>query len=488
MSPSMRSLVRAAAVTLAFAALAPATVWPAAPVMPPAEAYALRAPLELQAGQGLHRVALPWEALRAARRDDLADLMVLDAQGRPVPSAWAPPRTETARREWRVLPRFAWPAPAPGARRVGGTDVQVRVDARGAVVEVQPTGATARADTRPPARWLLDASGLCASPRCTTGAPVRLAALDVQWPAAAAGETVQATVESSDDLQSWRAVAQASLVDLPGAEPGQRLQERRLPLPEPAAGARYLRLTLEPAVQPTQIRAEVIGAAPEPAWPRLPARFDAAGPGVWTFDAGAPLPLRRLHLDLPPAHSVVPLRLERRAHERDPWQPVVAFTAYRLLRDGRTLTSPPVDVEAPPARWWRLRLASPAGVPAEEPLAATLEWQPPQLVFAAEGPRAMLAVGHPTATAPRLPLSALLPGYRTGDEDRLPEARPGPAQTTAPAAEGWRERWARSTAAERRQWLLWAVLAATVAALLILARRLARDLRQDEPASGSDGR
>ncbi len=108
-----------------LAGLVPLAAWPAdAPADQPVQ-YTTRAELHLAAGEGLQRVVLPLDVLRALQRTDGEDLRVFNGRGEPVPQAWAGmPQAETAPPTLHELPRFAWPEPA----RERGDDLDVDIE------------------------------------------------------------------------------------------------------------------------------------------------------------------------------------------------------------------------------------------------------------------------------------------------------------------------------------------------------------------------
>ncbi|MFN3416331.1 MAG: DUF3999 family protein [Caldimonas sp.] len=431
-----------------------------------------QAPLTLTAGEGLQRVEIPLDLLRASSREGWSDLQVLNAQGEAVPQAWALPPPSQERERSAPLPRFAWPDPGPGDR--GDAAVQVQVDAQGAIVRIQGPATTAP-EGAASGRWLLDLG-----PDAHRSAEW-LAALELAWEVPSEGSHLRARVDASADLKQWQPVTDAALLDVPGvgAASGERLVQRRIEWPAAAPALRYLRLSLQPPARLTGVQALWRTREASAASATTPLRFEpeagTSPPRAWSLDLGGAVPLRELRLELPQRNSVASLVLEQRADDKTPWRAVARFTAYRLDRDGQEWRSPPVRWTAPPARHWRLRLEERSPALGSGALEATAVWIPPQLVFAARGePPFRLVAGGPVA--PSLTLPQLLPGYESGQEYRLPQAVAGPVSLTQ-TPQSWRERLAQASAADWRRWALWAVLVLAVAALALLARRLMRDIQ-----------
>ncbi|MFN3296299.1 DUF3999 family protein [Caldimonas sp.] len=432
-----------------------------------------QAPLTLTAGEGLQRVEIPLDLLRASTREGWSDLHVLNARGEPVPQAWALPPPARERERSAPLPRFAWPDPGPGGR--DDAAMQVQVDAQGAVVRIQGPS-TAAHEGSASTRWLLDLG-----PDVHRSAEW-LAALELAWEFPGEGSHLRARVEASADLKQWQAVTEAALLDVPGvgAASGERLVQRRIEWPAAAPALRYLRLSLQPPARLTGVQALWRTREASAASATTALRFEPeAGtnpPRAWSLDLGGAVPLQELRLALPQRNSVASLVLEQRAQEEASWRAVARFTAYRLDRDGQEWQSPPVRWTAAPARHWRLRLEERSPALGAGALEASAVWTPPQLVFAARGePPFRLVAGGPVASSLTLP--QLLPGYEAGQEYRLPQAVAGPVTLTPATPLSWRERLAQASAADWRRWALWAVLALAVIALALLARRLMRDIQ-----------
>lgn len=459
-----------------------ALAWAAAVAAAAAPEFAAQAPVQLHSGDGLHRLVLPLAVLQRSQRQDLADVRVLDAGGSPVPMAWAePPPAQTSTRLVAV-PRFAWPAAAAATGR--DAPVKVRVDAQGAVVQVETAPPSRPGSLTVATQWLLDLSPV----HRERGAGERLLALQVNWRTPAEGSTVHAALEASDDLQQWRPAGDALLLDAPGVggAAGERLSVRRIEMAQTTSPPKYLRLRLDPALPLQHVAAELQGRSEIAPLDSAQVRFQPVpGDGAvreWTLDLQGSVPLRRLQLELPQRNTVASFQLDRRADAREPWRPVASFTSYWLLRDGRELRSPGVELSAPPARHWRLRLSDRSPLPGAGVLPAAVHWQAPQLVFAARGePPFSLQIGKAHAEPQNVSLAQLIPGYRPGEELTLPAATLGEVQAVAAPSLTFTERFARSTPAERRRWALWAVLAVAVGLLAWLARRLMREMNTPPP-------
>lgn len=428
----------------------------AAPAWAQAPGFRSSAPLTLEGKDALHRVALPFEAYRDARRD-LADVRIFDSRGEPVPIAWAgESQAERQAPASFELPAFPITRMAP-AGAGAGAEVTVRA-ADGTLVAVRSKGDVKSGAARPVA-YLIDASAV----------KVPIGALVLDWKAGAGTQVVHMRVESSDDLKGWMPTASAPVVKVEAG--GRALQQPRIEFVP--RKAKYFRMTWDAAGFALEsVRAE---SAPETkAAPRAVRTVPATAtgkPDEFQFDLGARLPVEALRIVPSETNSVVSASLFSREDESAEWPLVMAAPFYRLQREGAEAQSPPVEIGRHAARYWMARLAkgSSGGAPALE-----AHWRAAQLVFVARGAEPYtIAFGKPRETAAALPVSSLIPNYEARAELRLAQARVGAISSAPPAT-----RWQRFTGElDARRLSLWAVLLGAVAALGFMAWRLYRQMR-----------
>jgi hypothetical protein len=388
-------------------------------------------------------------------------------------TAAAPPGQPAAR---QAAGTAAKPSPSPTASpAAGATTVQASGQGAGAGDWLLDLGSPAAAPDRQADRPHGQAPGHLPAP----------AALLLHWTGPPEGLVRRVQVLASADAQHWAPAGSGTLLDLPPLRGGAPVQQRRLallPLPE---GARYLRLQAEAPLALT--RAEAVPAATTPAPTVEQARFKPtrSGPRSWTLDSGAVLPVVRLQLHLPQDNAVWPLVLAHRlgpaegqpGADASAWQALPGTTAYRLLRGGERVESPPLVLAAQPARHWRLTLDERIATPEAGP-ELTLAWVAPQLLFATRGAGPFsLVFGAADAPAAALGRSELLPGYRPGDEFALPPARLGPVQQQPVQQPGALQRLQSDLASRPQQLVLWLALVLAVGVLALLAWRLARELK-----------
>jgi hypothetical protein len=431
------------------------------------------AEVTLEGADALHRLDLPFEAYRDARRD-LADIRVFNKEGDAVPIAWAPDpgkMTEPARPI--DLPIF--PVRAVPVEGNASTEVTIRT-ADGTLVSVRgktkPGSGPGQVRTRPGseqgqvpnvAAILLDAS--------KTNEPVKAIVFD--WQARPGSELVTVRVEASDDLKSWATIGTAPLLRLSNHD-GRALLQPRVEFPPRTV--KYLRATWDaPAFEPTAARAEYVDRGM--ALPRLTRTAEATRgtekPDDLIFDLGARLPVEALRLVPSQDNAVLVATFFVKNEPAEQWRGLTTSTFYRLQREGVESASPWKELGGrATARYWMARLApgsSQGPLPKLE-----IQWTPRRLVFVKQGEGPFhLAFANAQATATALPIESVMPKYQKGAEELLKQARVGPVVAGPPPS-----RWDKLIGEmDGRRITLWAVLVLGVAALGFMAWRLSKQAR-----------
>lgn len=446
------------------------------------EDFAAVAPVQLKPGEALQRLTLPWTVLQASRSSGLADVRVFDAEGHAVPQAWALPAAAGEQQRSIALPVFAWPEAGPTGS-IDNAPIRLQLSNEGRLLSLQlPAGRAAAPAADGRARqWLLDLSALPGLK------DERALALQLDWPSSAKGLARAVQIERSDDGQRWSANGQGLLLELPAANTPRidRLEwATTAPLP------RYLRLRFDDPI--ALKRAQLLlnrRLVPAARHEQQRLRFEpvAGEPAQWQLDLQGRIAPQALALQLPEGNQLLRLRLEQRNAESEAWRPVARFVAWRMQRGGVDGSSPAQPLVAEPARHWRLVAEAPTTLQ-DQALPALWQWQPPQLVLLAQGQGSSgfrLAVGRSgLASASATALAGLMPGYKEGDEYKLPEASLGALQ--AQAEPGLQQRLAEPDPATRRRWALWAVLIAAVAGLAWMARGLLGQLGKPPRTPGAE--
>ncbi len=456
---------------------------------PGAQRY--QAPISISAPAPFIQLALPVAALAYSRRADLADLLLQDARGQPLPFALLPARdpAQQPRDQLQSTRLFPWP--------------QMQADAAlPATVKVTLDGARIELRAQPAAKAGAALAGglIDLGPRdAAQSAPT---ALHVRWDARTPPFSAALRLHSSHDLRQWSPAGSAQVLAL--ATPTDTLTQQRVPLP--ATAGRFIRLSwLDGASAPVlqgvdavrEHSDEVGGDAPlvlrlrhsaepaagaagdaggatqpitPPGRPQRPVPADPQAARALHVDLGAVLELHRLTLILSAGNQVLPLRVQRRARVDEPWADAGRAVFHRLERGTEVDVSPPFKLSSS-ARYLRLLPDERGAAPDLANTQVEVQVREPQLVFVAQGtPPFELRLGSANAVNAALPLSQLLP--------RLDQERPrfGRASVGAVSELGDVAQ-AEASAAQWARWrpgLLWAVLALGVGGLGFMVWRLAR--------------
>jgi hypothetical protein len=318
-----------------------------------------------------------------------------------------------------------------------------------------------------PTAYLIDASKL----------EDRLAAFVVDWNAAPGTEVVRVSVEASDDLQGWWQVAGASVVRL--SQGGRVLEQPRVALGS-ATKAKYYRMTWSGAsdFRLRSVRAELTSEVRRAPRETLTVAGRAGEkPGEFVFDLGARLPVEALRIVPAEPNSVAQLAILTREPLQTEWRRVTSAVFYRIERNGTQVESPALDIGRHAAREWMARTDPNAGGIGSTPPRLEVQWRPRQVVFVARGPGPFrLAFGNPDAKGSWLSVSTLIPGYRHGDELKLPEAMVGAVEGGPPPRLAFLP--ARVAELGPREIALWATLIVAVFVLGFMAWRLHRQMQR----------
>ena len=143
---------------------------------------------------------------------------------------------------------------------------------------------------------------------------------------------------------------------------------------------------------------------------------------------------------------------------------------YRLRQPGGEIASPPVAINAPPRRYWQVRIDPKAGAIAGD-VRLSVGWHPHVIVFAARGAAPFaLAYGSRAAKPAALAIDTLVPGYEraTFDSSTLAVATAGTLAPSDPRA--------LRKPIDVKRWALWSVLVLAAVVLGWMAWRLTRQM------------
>lgn len=396
--------------------------------------------LEVEPGQPLQRLELPYAVHRASARSDLGDMRVFDAQGREMPlqvrSAQRPGGEELD----FFLPMFRVRADAPAGPNLD-LRLQVRTSEQGAVVEarIRPEDETRTLDL------VLDASQIT----------MPLTALRV-FLAADLDSFVPVTVRASNDLAVWTEVGRGVLASMQHVH-GRILQDRinlrgqkwkYYLLSGPDAGP------VVSAVHGVSSRDDVAALR---RWTTLDGR--KIEDGLYEYELPPSLPVDVL--DLADAdNAVLSLTVLTQEHS-GAWRPDRSGSLFHLVVNGQALAGPALNVSPLPPRF-RLRVQG-------NEAALRAGWLVREAVFMAQGQAPYtLAMGNPSVPAGPELLASML-GAANGQDMPMGRAALGPAVVL-----GGPDRL--EPVPSFKKMLLWGILGLGVAVLGAMAWHLARGL------------
>lgn len=437
--------------------------------------FAWQWPLDTGGADGLLALTLEAAVYEHAHRDDLGDVVAFNGAGEPVPlGPVAQPRQRAAalQPDPVPVPMFAVPRGAPGT--TGGDAIALHI-ARGTDgrllrldAEVSPAAADAA-----PSDLLLDLSAF--------ERPVSALALHLAADGAALNARV--AVDGSDDLGSWRQLADGlAVVSL--SEGGFRLQRTRLEFP--ATGFDYLRVrridgdralpVAGVAAVPAPVEAGLL--APPVRQLLLPGRAadaeDDGAPrealaGVFDYESAGPFPIAAVDVALADRNSIADVVVSSRADADAPWTQRARFTAFQLAGNGAGVGNDAVATGSVRDRHWRVR-TTPAQSRAPT---LRLDWVPDRFLLLTQGePPYILAAGSARATRAAYPLKVALAELQAqhGEDWQPPQARTG---SGAPLA-GDAALQPAPTPVPVRRYLLWVVLVGGAAVLVGMVVNLLR--------------
>lgn len=425
--------------------------------------FAVGWPLELPAERGYFEIPLTVEVYRHA--PSIEQLAVLDADGMPMPFYRVPaPAPEAAERR-TVLPA----SPLYAAQAPDIAQLNVATDGGRTNVTVSRPADAAAPDV---VAFVIDA-------RAVEGAPV---AIELDWRELPQPFLLEARIEQSADLTSWRSVGRASVAALTvGAE---QARHARVPLRASAGG--YYRVSWSRSVPDWYLESVTLLHSDRPAAPLETARFRALTAAELTrlpdgaaralfFDVGGPVPAASVTLAFAAGNGWASAAVATSDSLEGPWRPAATLALfYELDYGGEHFSSPPHVVARREARYWRFETVRPL---AAEQVELEVRYPRDTLRFSAAG-RApyLLAAGTLVDAAGPDPTFAdvwrqLRPAGTPLEQATLRslEELGGAAALVPPFELPW------------RSLVLWTVLGAGVLAVASMAVRLAREMQQKPP-------
>ncbi len=424
--------------------------------------------LQAEAASALYRVELPEEVYRRVTRADLGDLRIFNAAGEVVPHVLPPPAREAQPPRLVGLPFF--PLFAAPDRQGSETTLRIAPDQQGALIDLQVRGGE-RPGGALLTHYLLDASAL--------REPIRR--LQLKWRAGSEPFVAHVTVEASDDLSQWRSVGGGTLADLFHGD--HHLQRDELSFA--GLAAKYLRISWPPGEKPVALSGVEAEIAPldreDPLrWTSAESGSSDGAAGRYRFVANGYLPVERLEVVLPQQNTVIKARISSAPdadgnYRQQHFQGVI----YALQQEGQILASGPLVIERTAHRYWQLEVDPQSGGVGSGQPQLKLGWRAQQLIFVARGNGPFtLAFGSISAQA--LPVDSSLQGMIAAlgnGNDQSSMVRPVVAQAVRTLG-GAQRLQSPPPPLPWKKWLLWAVLVLGVAAMLLMARGLYREMNR----------
>jgi len=416
--------------------------------------------LATQSGYAAYKFTLPLDVYLHTASSELDDIRILNANGEVVP--YSMQRLEAQKRVGRplaALPLFALRGDPVRATQA----LRLKVNANGTSIELQREGE--QLTELPITGYLFDARAVD-SP---------LSALDLAWAAPAKGFSTHATVEASDDLASWRAVAlSAPLVDLSHAS--DRLQQKRIEFGPTQAKFWRLRWTEVPGpIALTGATAVPVAVMMESSRYHLRAVGEATDrPGEFRYALRIHTPIDRINLELPDLNSVAEAQFFVPGGKPGEWRTVWSGTVYSLRASTGSIDNKPIEIPPVESNEWRVRIpARESTIPVVPAL--IVGWLPHELTFIArgEGPYE-LVYGNSTARSAAIRLNNVLSTGENGKPVSVGTAEVGREKELGGAARLQQE----PEPLPWRTMLLWSVLVIAVGLLGFMAWKLARQMRQ----------
>ncbi len=440
-----------------------------APLKPADFAYGMA--LQTDGKDGVYKVSVPLDVYKIIRHADLRDVRVFNADGEVVPHVVTRSAGSlSVKSEPIELPRF--PVYASAQSKLGDLDLQIKRDSQGTVINLSNrSGVTGQNKL---VGYLLDGNKV--------GPAVK--EIELQWSESIVNYVGSVTVESSDDLATWRTLAKdAPITRMKFGD--HLLDQRRIKFtPMPII---YLRIsssssseseaTLPELTRVLAIPADISTEAPR-TWSTIAGKPVANKPGEYEFDVGALVPIDRIHVELPQMNTLIQAELLARGNEKEAWQSVAQTTAYRITQSGRQFNSDDIQINRDGRRHWMMRIAQQGGGLGKDNPSLKVGWLADQILFLARGRGPFqLAFGAEGVKSGEVPIATLMMG---GDGKGGIQAQS--IHLGSPTALGGDARLARPPDPfPWKKWMLWSVLGLGVILMGWMASRLMGQMNEKKP-------
>jgi Protein of unknown function (DUF3999) len=439
--------------------------------------YALDVPVRSTDNQALISVDLPFEVYSASRKPALGDLRVVNSAGEAVPFALGLAPIETtqgASKSLALMPFYA--ASSASVASTDGVTLTKLGDQLSLVISPK---ASKSAPGQVLKAYYADLRELAEGSKAPL---VQSLNLNLQ---AGADLSAALMVETSDDLKSWRTIAQAAPV-FRLSRSGQVLSNtlieftstpiRYLRLSSPNGGEPIalvdvtVKLASKVAVRPLQwVVLEGVAAPALSKEVRVPKN-------TFDYDAGVGLPITRINLNFADPNTLAPVKVLARRATDQAWENLQSETMYRMNMASGEARNTDVLLRSsnPNYRYWQVQIDERAGEFASKVPKLRLGFAPARLVFTARGsPPFAVLIGNAQAEPLALSMNSLVPGNQEGAG--LGSALSSLDLTQAVRREGMGPKVIDRSAEQRKQWILWGLLIAGVGTLAVFALKLLKE-------------
>ncbi|AVR96026.1 DUF3999 family protein [Pseudoduganella armeniaca] len=427
-----------------------------------ADAYAWRQTLSTSGREAVVQYRLPASVYLHARSARLDDVRVFDSRGTVLPFALRQP-AEQAQASRHSVPVRVFPVFGAPGDSAASTAIDIRRTPDGALVSLGTRG-TPRADA-PLAALVLD---MRPDQQRDPQAPGTFDMLRFTLPAGTQRYQALLAVEVSDDLKSWRELAQSQVSWMVSGDGAALAADRLEFAPREFRYARIRWLEGQP-LQFATVTAEAVQYSGQAApldslvLPPTPGK----NPGEWLYAASSAIPVQRIGLELAERNVSLPVELGRytelpalKGRGATTWRfdPALKATFYRIEQGGRERRSGDLAIEPTHQPHWVVRPLTPT----DSKPALRIGWAPATLVFltSGHGPYT-LAYGRDDAAPATRDLGEVAPGLSAAEIGKAEQVTAGPEQATPRAQESAASAAEQAAAASRyRKAALWAALLA----------------------------
>jgi hypothetical protein len=455
-----------------------------APLRP--ESFTYRGVINFTETGPFYQVPLPLPVYQGVTRDNLGDLRVFNGQGELLPYALLRSEAQTVSQQLEnAAPIFPLLSQNKASVGSGASDVSVTVrqGADGTLVSVQP----ARSNTDGTANTgnmikgvVIDASafkGSIRSLRLVTGAN-------------ASTEPFHSySIESSNDLQSWRTLKyNAQLVHL--EHNGQRVDNDEAEWDGTAD--RYLRILWDNPQQAPEIKSVLLRTVETSFTPPIRIWTEEIAPSTvkpeyYEYTWAGQMPLEKLRINLPQVNTLASLSIQNihrrfglhHSSEQQYWGNLTQTVVYRYQSPQGEAKSADIALYGPVLNNLRLVVDPRSGSIGNKPPTLQIGFVPHVLVFLArgEGPF-VLAWGAKDVESADMPALDLVPGYSATNSLKASPATLAVSSIVQQKPTGPVNKPASEGTSSTSKWILWVVLLAGLLVLGGMAWSLSKQLRQ----------